>query len=47
MAHMTYVFKTVDGKFKGQNFSDSIVDNLFKNPYEGLWVNKNNLTGLM
>lgn len=47
MAHMTYVFKTVDGKFKGQNFSDSIVDNLFKNPYEGLWVNKNNLTSLM
>lgn len=35
--HMTQLAKTVCGDYKGVNFTDSVADSLFKNPYDDIW----------
>lgn len=41
----TSIFQSVDSKYKGSNFADSMVGFLFKNPYEGIWKDKSSLLG--
>lgn len=41
----TTLFQSVDSSYKGVDFTDSIVDHLFHNPYEGIWKDKSSLLG--